>query len=445
MDNKDSELLEKIRQQFDFGPYPRVPLETSPKNAPQHLYIHDITTPYYLRNQKVINSQNKIILDVGCGTGFTTLSLAMANPEAKIVAFDISDKSVELARQRLEYHNCKDVEFHVMPIDEISTLNLEFDYINCDEVLYLISNPTEALELMKSVLKPEGIIRANLHSLYQRNYFFRAQKLFQVMGLMENNPEDMEMEIVVDVMTALKNNVHLKTKVWQSTYEKKGEREEALLANHLLQGDRGFTTPDMFELLSSTYLEFIEMVNWREWDLMSLFKKPDDLPVFLGLTLPEATREEELEMFELLNPVHRLLDFWCGHPGQNQTFTPVAEWTNEDWQNVTVHLHPQLKTPQVQEELSRCLKGNQVFPISQFLPIAGGSPIGADVTVAACLFPPLLESPQPVPALLQRWKQLKPLNLETFEPLTDDEALAGLKDTLTGFEDFGYLLLERAA
>ncbi|MDY6782988.1 MAG: class I SAM-dependent methyltransferase [Cyanobacteriota bacterium] len=445
MDNKDSELLEKIRQQFDFGPYPRVPLEKSPKETPNYLYIYNITTPYYLRNQKVIDSHNKIILDVGCGTGFTTLGLIVANPEAKIVGIDISEKSVELARQRLEYHNYKNVEFHVMSIDEISTLNLHFDYINCDEVLYLISSPAQALQLMRSVLKPEGIIRANLHSLYQRNYFFRAQKLFQIMGLMENNPEDMEMEIAVDVMKALKDNIYLKTRVWKPFYEKKGEREEALLSNHLLQGDRGYTISDMFALLEATNLEFIEMINGREWDLMSLFKNPDDLPVFLGLTLPEATRQEKLEMFELLNPVHRLLDFWCGHPEQGQAFTPVSEWTNEDWHNATVHLHPQLRTPQVQEKLSQCLRGNQVFPISQLLPIAGGGLIGADVTVAACLFPPLLESPQSVSALLQRWKQLKPLNLETFEPLTDDEALVSLKDTLTGFEDFGYLLLERAA
>jgi hypothetical protein len=31
MDSQDSELLGKIRQQFDFGPYPRIEIDHSPK------------------------------------------------------------------------------------------------------------------------------------------------------------------------------------------------------------------------------------------------------------------------------------------------------------------------------------------------------------------------------------------------------------------------------
>jgi SAM-dependent methyltransferase len=448
MDKQDSELLDKIRQQFDFGPYPRIPLEASPKKLPGLLYTHNLVTPYYLRNQSVIDPAGKIILDAGCGTGHTSLVLAEANPGAKIVGIDISEKSIELARQRLAYHNIENSEFYSIPLDKLPRLGFEFDYINCDELLYLFPNSADALAAMKSVLKPDGIIRSNLHSSLQRFAYFRAQQSFEFMGLMEENPQDMEIDIVIEFMKALEDWVDLKQRTWRPDYEKEYENDknpEGILMNYLFQGDKGYTIPDLFMALKEAELEFVNMVNWRQWNIMELFKDPDNLPIFLAVSLPETTIEERLHLFELLHPVHRLLDFWCGHPGQSQPFLPIAEWTDADWRNCTVHLHPQLVTPQVKEELSRCLKGNQVFPISQLLPIAGGSPVGADVTVAACLFPPLLESPQPISALLQRWKQLKPLNLETFEPLTDDEALASLKDTLTGFEDFGYLLLERAA
>ncbi|MFM7424023.1 MAG: hypothetical protein ACKO7W_03335 [Elainella sp.] len=33
---------EKIRQQFDYGPYPRKPLEESPRQDFQELYIHNL-------------------------------------------------------------------------------------------------------------------------------------------------------------------------------------------------------------------------------------------------------------------------------------------------------------------------------------------------------------------------------------------------------------------
>src|SRR5919199_6866729 len=104
MDNKDSELIDKIRQQFDFGSYPRIEVDRSPKNDTSALYFHNLVTPYYLRDQKFISTEGKVILDAGCGTGYKSLVLAEANPGAQIVGIDLSEESVKLARQRLEYH-----------------------------------------------------------------------------------------------------------------------------------------------------------------------------------------------------------------------------------------------------------------------------------------------------------------------------------------------------
>ncbi|MEC4868651.1 MAG: class I SAM-dependent methyltransferase, partial [Jaaginema sp. PMC 1078.18] len=192
--NKDTELFERIRQQFDFEPYPNTPLEASPEYNINELYIHNLTTSYYLRNQKITQTENKLILDAGCGSGYKSLVLACANPGAKIVGIDLSEKSIELARLRLQYHGFDNVEFHALAIDELPRLNLQFDYINCDEVIYLTPDIVETLQLMASVLKPDGIIRTNLHSALQRRNYYQAQQLFKMMGLMEDNPEEMEID-----------------------------------------------------------------------------------------------------------------------------------------------------------------------------------------------------------------------------------------------------------
>jgi ubiquinone/menaquinone biosynthesis C-methylase UbiE len=128
MDN-NAALREKIRQQFDTGPYPRIALEKSPKNDLISLYIHNLVNPYYLRNQKVIDTEGKVILDAGCGTGYKSLVLAEANPGAKIVGVDISEKSIELAKQRLQYHGFENTEFHLVSIEDLPNLGLSFDYI----------------------------------------------------------------------------------------------------------------------------------------------------------------------------------------------------------------------------------------------------------------------------------------------------------------------------
>lgn len=437
MDHKALELLEKVRQQFDFGPYPRIPLEKSPKEDVARLYIHNFTTAYYLRNQKVRETDGITILDAGCGSGYTSLTLAEANPGARIVGVDLSDQSVELAKKRLQYHGFDNVEFQAMSIEELSTLKEQFDYINAHEVLYLLPDPVAGLQAMKSVLAKDGIIRTNLHSSLQRASFYRAQALFKMMGFLDNAPGEMEISLVRETMKPLKDNVMLKAQNWKPNYE---TDDEAILMNHLLMGDKGSTIPELFSALRAADLEFICMVNWQQWQLMDLFKEPDDLPLFLGLALPELSVEEQLHLYELFNPIHRLLDFWCGHPEQRAAFVPVAEWTDFDWQNAKVYLHPQLKTSVMKEELLRCIEQLNPFQISQQLKL-GGQTNFLDSTIAACLLP-LWEEAQPMQSLVKRWQQLRPVDPLSLETTTELEALEILKATLMQLESSGYVLLE---
>lgn len=437
MDDRTTNLWEKIRQQFDTGPYPRIPLEESPKNDSIPLYIHSLANPYYLRNQKVIEAESKLILDAGCGTGYKSLVLAEANPEAKIIGVDLSEKSVELARQRLQYHGFDNTEFHVISIEDLPNLGLSFDYINCDEVLYLFPEPAIGLQAMKSVLKPDGIIRANLHSSLQRRYYYRAQEVFKLMGLMDENPEEMEIELVRDIMNSLKDQVELKAVTWRPELETDTEK---ILMNYLFQGDQGFTIPEMFSALRIAQLEFISMVNWRQWNLMALFKEPENLPAFLAMSLPETSIEEQLELFELLHPTHRLLDFWCGHPNQGQSFIPVSEWTLSDWQTAQVYLVPQLKTPEIKQELVRSITGLKQFEISQKLAISD-KPVSVDSTIAACILP-LWDESQSMKSLVERWQQLRSVHPVTLEPTTEAEAWELVISALAKLESLGYVLLE---
>lgn len=93
MDDQKAELFEKVRKQFDSAPYPRIPLEQSPKDSSDILFIHNLATPYYLKNQEVVSTQGKLILDAGCGTGYKSLVLAEANPGAQIIGVDLSSEA----------------------------------------------------------------------------------------------------------------------------------------------------------------------------------------------------------------------------------------------------------------------------------------------------------------------------------------------------------------
>lgn len=440
MVNTATEIAEKIRQQFDFGPYPRIPVDQSPKEDANGLFIHNLVTPYYLRNQRVIFTEGKFILDAGCGTGYKSLILAEANPGAQIVGVDLSAKSVELARERLKHHGFDNARFEVLAIEDLPRLGLGFDYINCDEVLYLFPSPAIGLQAMKSVLKPEGIIRANLHSSLQRAVYFRTQQVFRMMGLFDSNPEESEVGLVQEIMKALKDGVDLKARSWIPRHEQEDAQGE-ILANFLLQEDKGYTIPETFAAIQEAELEFVSMVNWRQWELLDLFKDPDDLPVFLGMSLPEASPEERLHLFELLHPIHRLLDFWCAHPGQASSNVSVDEWEPADWEKVQVYLHPQLQTPKVKEAFIDSLNNQKPIDLRAYLSITANEPILIDTQAIACLLT-LQSGPQPFAVLVDHWLQLRPRNFVTLEPTTSEIASTELRQLLTLLEVFHYILLD---
>ncbi len=442
MNDTPVSISDKIRQQFDFGPYPRTPIDKSPKDDVNQLFTHNFITPYYLRNQQVPKIERPVILDAGCGSGYTSLILAEANPHAQIVGIDVSAESIKLAEMRLKHHGFGDAQFHVLSIEELPSLGMEFDYINCDEVLYFLPEPAAGLRSMRSILKPHGIIRANLHSALQRAPFYRAQKVFQMMGLFDTNPEELEIGLVQEVMKALAPHTNLKQQGWNPKWGNDNViAHEVILANFLLQGDQGFTVSDMFQCIETADLEFISMVNWVNWDIYSLFQNPDDLPVFLTYGLSETTAQEKLSLFELLHPVHRLLDFWCGMPKLDEDFSPLATWDTGDWQKAHVQIHPQLTTQKAKEAFLKTVSEQVPIDLASLLSAPTAGSYIANSSIAALLLL-LMDGPKSYRGVVEYWLQLYPKDPLTLEPLTADIAEKKVQKILSQLEVFLYVLIE---
>ncbi|MBW4522403.1 MAG: class I SAM-dependent methyltransferase [Scytolyngbya sp. HA4215-MV1] len=435
--NPTTNTHSKVRQMHDAEPYPNIPIATLPQDNLIDLYLYNLVTSYYLRNRQVISTQGKVILDAGCGTGYKCLNLAFANPGAKIVGVDFSEPSIAIARERLQYHNIADAEFHVLALENLPSLGLQFDYINIDEVLYFLPDPVAGLQAVKTVLRPDGIIRTNFHSSLQRFVYYRAQELFSLLGLTESSPDKAEFDLTRGIMHALKEDVFLKSMIWKPQFQ---TDDQMLLQNFLNRGDKGWTISQLFSALRDADLEFISMVNWWQWDLTQLFQNFDDLPVDFMIRLAEMSTEEQLHLFELFHPIHRLLDIWCGHPDAAQSSMPVFQWTVEHWQQATVHLHPQFCTPMIRDEMVDAIIQQHTFDLGRYFRMTN-EPVTLDSTIAACLLP-LVESPQPMLALVQRWQQIQPLHPLTLESITEWEAFDRIKDLLVYLEELGYVLLE---
>jgi ubiquinone/menaquinone biosynthesis C-methylase UbiE len=98
------------------------------------------------------------VLEVGCGVGAQTISLARNSPDAKIVSIDISAHSLDLARARLDAAGFSNVEFRQADIFHPPFDAASFDHIFVCFVLEHLARPSEALLILKEQLKPGGTI-----------------------------------------------------------------------------------------------------------------------------------------------------------------------------------------------------------------------------------------------------------------------------------------------
>ncbi len=433
----DEATIQRIREQFDFAPYPKIPVEQKPNR--NKLFRYNMLNGFYLRDQQVVSSQGKSILDVGCGSGFTTLTLALANPGAQIVGIDISQTSIELAKSRLLYHGFSEVEFYVLPVEELGTLHRQFDYINCDETLYLLSDPVAGLRAMASVLAQQGIIRANLHHALQRRVYFQAQEVMQFLGFMDDCDQETALQAVRDLFNGLGMHAWIKKFGWSGD-----PKDEDILANHLLRGDRGFRVKDMFALLAESGLQFISLVDQPFWQIADLFDSPEAIPDFMQMAQAMATPEELLYLYELLNPMHRLLDFYCGHPHISNNYRSPADWQEVEWHSATAWLHPQLQDAEVKAGLERAISGLAPCPMSPYLSVTSPKEISLLPPSSLMLYILLTEGKgqgMNFSELVNLWQDTFPHNPISRTPLSPEETAKQVRRILTDLEELQFIFL----
>jgi ubiquinone/menaquinone biosynthesis C-methylase UbiE len=98
------------------------------------------------------------VLEVGCGVGAQTITLARNSPDARITSIDVSAASLEQARAKIERAGLTNVQFEQADIFALSFAENSFDHIFVCFVLEHLSRPVEALMLLKRILRPGGTI-----------------------------------------------------------------------------------------------------------------------------------------------------------------------------------------------------------------------------------------------------------------------------------------------
>ena len=96
--------------------------------------------------------QNKMILDLGCGYGENCIEFVKKGAE-KVIGIDISQKMLDIAI--LENCNPK-IEYIIMPMENISELDQNFDIVVSSLALHYVNNFTTLVQNIYNLLSENG-------------------------------------------------------------------------------------------------------------------------------------------------------------------------------------------------------------------------------------------------------------------------------------------------
>lgn len=104
--------------------------------------------------KKLLSKANGNVLDVACGTG---QNLPLFAPDSQITAVDLSPKMLEVARQNAIKHRLS-ANFVVMDAEKLEFPDGSFDTVVSTLSTCTFPNPVRALQEMKRVCRPDGLI-----------------------------------------------------------------------------------------------------------------------------------------------------------------------------------------------------------------------------------------------------------------------------------------------
>lgn len=255
------------------------------------------------------------ILDAGCGTGFSTLKLAEANPDAEIVGIDFSEPSLTMAIQRLRAAGLDaklvagQIRLLQANLEQLPDLGL-FDYIHSSGVLHHLPNPEAGLAGLQRSLKPDGVAYFMVYSARARRSIADIQALLSQLW---QDPTDWQegLKLCRRFFQNLPGHHPLKVferqtlETAQQLLGPQAANSHAFLVDTYLQRcEHLWTQPEWFKLLS---LHNFQPGRWLDEDSWNVgYYLPGMQPLLAQLSL-----ESRLEMADRLRPAHNFALYVC--------------------------------------------------------------------------------------------------------------------------------------
>ena len=128
--------------------------------------------------------ENDLVLDVASGTGEPGLTIATMLKGGKVIAIDLAEGMLEVAKENATRRGIKNFEIVTCDVCELPFADNTFDAVSCRMGFMFFPDMLLAAKEMVRVLKPGGRIAVTVWSGPERNLWASS-----IMGIINNNME----------------------------------------------------------------------------------------------------------------------------------------------------------------------------------------------------------------------------------------------------------------
>jgi SAM-dependent methyltransferase len=189
------------------------------------------------------------ILIAGCGTNQAAV-FAYTNPDAKVVAVDISQPSLDHQQYLKDKYGLHNLELHLLPIEELPTLGLDFDLVVCTGVLMVMADPVAGMKALAECVRRDGAIGIMLYAKSGRIGVELLQSAFRELGLRQ---DDASVRVVRELLSLLPMEHPIRSYL---TVASELQYDTALVDTFLIGRERSYTVDECVDLVGSAGLEF---------------------------------------------------------------------------------------------------------------------------------------------------------------------------------------------
>ncbi|MFN3360938.1 MAG: class I SAM-dependent methyltransferase [Pseudanabaenaceae cyanobacterium] len=290
------EVTRAVAALYDAYPFPPDPVIDEP--PPGYNWRWSWQAAYAFCTNGQIPPTNQVrILDAGCGSGVSTEYLAHQNPEAEIVAIDISAGTLAVAQERIARTIGKTdrVQFHQCSIYDLATIPGEFDLINCVGVLHHLADPDRGLKELAQKLKPGGLLHLFLYAEIGRWEISLMQEAIQIL-LPNKGDIATGVKLGRAIFAALPENNRLVQRE-KTRWFLENTKDECFADMYLHPHEIRFNIYSLFEFIDRSGLQFAGFSNPKVWQLERLLGRNSEL-LAQAKALPQRTQYRLLELLD---------------------------------------------------------------------------------------------------------------------------------------------------